>query len=114
MTKRGNTILFIVAATGFNIVLTGLIFVFMFALFFVFIKPFISDNYIIFGLPVVFMISILISFILYRAILKRFLANVDMDKYFDTAFTFKKKTPLPEKTEPAAPPPEKPAEAKRG
>lgn len=96
MTKRGNTIIFIIAATGFNIILTVLIFILMFLLFFVFIKPFISDNYIVFCLPVIFIISIFLSFTLYRVLLKRFLVNVNMDKYFDPAFSFKKKKSLPE------------------
>jgi hypothetical protein len=105
MTKRGNTIIFIIAATGFNIILTVLIFIFMFLLFFVFIKPFISDNYIVFCLPVIFIISIFLSFTIYRILLKRFLVNVDMDKYFDSAFSFKKKKSLPENDTAPPPPP---------
>jgi hypothetical protein len=95
MTKKGNTIVFIIAAAGFNILLTVIIFIVLFLLFFVFIRPFISDNGIIFALPVIFIAAIFTSFTLYRALLRRFLANVDMEKYFDTAFSFdfKKKSP---------------------
>ncbi|MDR1362473.1 MAG: leader peptide processing enzyme [Spirochaetaceae bacterium] len=96
MTKHKNTILFIIAATGFNIILTVMIFIFTFLLFVVFIKPFISDNYVIFGLPVILIISIFLSFTIYRILLKRFLANVNMDDYFDTSFSFKKKKSSPE------------------
>jgi hypothetical protein len=95
MTKRGNTIIFIIAAAGFNILLTVMIFVILFLLFFVFIRPLVSDNGIVFALPIIFITAVFLSFTLYRVLLKRFLANVDMDKYFDTAFSFdfKKKTP---------------------
>jgi hypothetical protein len=89
MTKKRNTILFIIAAAGFNIILTTLIFIAMFLLFFVFIKPFISDNFIVFVLPLIFIVSIFLSFVIYRALLRRFLKNVDMDKYFNTNFSFK-------------------------
>ncbi|MDR2344141.1 MAG: leader peptide processing enzyme [Spirochaetaceae bacterium] len=89
MTKKGNTILFIIAATGFNIILTVLIFIAMFFLFFVFIKPFISDTYIVFVLPVIFIVSVFLSFAVYRILLRRFLKNVDMNKYFNTDFSFK-------------------------
>jgi hypothetical protein len=93
MTKNANTVLFIVAATGFNIVLTGLIFTLLFLFFFVVVRPFISDGYVVFGLPVVFIVSILLSFSIYRALLKRFMKNIDTEKIFDTSFSFKKKPP---------------------
>jgi hypothetical protein len=94
MTKKGNTIIFIIAAAGFNILLTVMVFIVLFVLFFVFIKPLVSDNGIAFALPIIFITAVFLSFTLYRVLLKRFLANVDMDKYFDTAFSFdfKKKT----------------------
>jgi hypothetical protein len=99
MTKKGNTIIFLIAATGFNILLTVMIFVGLFFLFFIFIRPLISDNGIVFALPVIFVIAIFISFAVYRALLKRFLANFDMDKYFDTAFSLKKRLPPPKEPE---------------
>jgi hypothetical protein len=88
MTKKENTIIFIIAATTFNIFLTALIFIAMFAMFFVFIRPFISDNFIVFVLPVVFIVSVFLSFGIYRMLLRRIFKNVDMDKYFNTEFSF--------------------------
>ncbi|MDR0662967.1 MAG: leader peptide processing enzyme [Spirochaetaceae bacterium] len=95
MTKRGNTIIFIIAAAGFNILLTVMVFIILFLVFFVFIRPLVSDNGIVFALPFIFIAAVSISFTLYRVLLRRFLVNVDMDKYFDTAFSFdfRKKTP---------------------
>ncbi|MDR3357183.1 MAG: hypothetical protein LBO04_08390 [Spirochaetaceae bacterium] len=89
MTKKGNTILFVIAAAGFNILLTVLIFIAMFLLFFVFIKPFISDNFIVFVLPLIFIVSVFLSFVIYRTLLRRFLNKIDMDKYFNTDFSFR-------------------------
>jgi hypothetical protein len=89
MTKKRNTIVLIIAATGFNIFLTALIFIALFFLFFLFIKPLISDNFIVFVLPLVFIVSIFLSFTVYRTLLRRVLKNVDMDKYFNTEFSFK-------------------------
>ncbi|MDR2445628.1 MAG: hypothetical protein LBD44_06815 [Spirochaetaceae bacterium] len=88
MTKKGNTIIFIIAATAFNIFLTSLLFIGMFFLFFVFIKPLISDNFIVFVLPIVFIVSVFLSFVIYRALLRRIFQDVDMNKYFNTDFTF--------------------------
>jgi hypothetical protein len=88
MTKKGNTIIFIISATVFNIFLTSLLFIAMFFLFFVFIKPLISDNFIVFVLPAVFIVSVFLSFVIYRTLLRRIFQNVDMDKYFNTDFTF--------------------------
>ena len=88
MTKKGNTIIFIIAATAFNIFLTVLLFIAMFFLFFVFIKPLISDNFIVFVLPVVFIVSVFLSFAIYRALLRRIFRNVDINKYFNTDFSF--------------------------
>jgi hypothetical protein len=97
MTKKTNTILFIIAATGFNIVLTGLIFVLLFLFFFTVVRPFISDGYVVFGLPAVFIVSIFLSFVLYRTLLKRFMKKIDAEKVFDTSFSFKKKPPAADK-----------------
>ncbi|MDR0383120.1 MAG: leader peptide processing enzyme [Spirochaetaceae bacterium] len=98
MTKKANTILFIIAATGFNIILTGLIFIVLFLFFFVAVRPFISDSYVVFGLPVIFIIAIFLSFVLYRAALKRFFKNIDIERVFDTSFSFKKKPPEPDES----------------
>jgi hypothetical protein len=97
MTKRGNTILFIIAAAGFNILLTVMVFIVLFLLFFAFIKPLTSDTGIVFALPIIFIMAVFVSFVLYRVLLRRFLHRVDMDKYFDTAFSFnfRKKKPPP-------------------
>jgi hypothetical protein len=96
MTKKANTILFILAATGLNIILTGLVFMLLFLFFFVAVRPFISDGYVAFGLPAVFIVSIFLSFVIYRALLKRFMKKIDAEKIFDTSFSFKKKPSSPD------------------
>lgn len=88
MTKKRNTIIFIITAAAFNVFLTALLFMAMFFLFFVFIRPLISDNFIVFVLPVVFIVSIFLSFVIYRALLRRIFRDVDMNKYFNTDFSF--------------------------
>ncbi|MDR3173315.1 MAG: hypothetical protein LBU19_03605 [Treponema sp.] len=89
MKKKENTIVLIIAATAFNIFLTALIFMAMFSLFFVFIKPLISDNFIVFVLPAVFIASVFLSFGIYRILLRHIMKNVNMDKYSNTEFSFK-------------------------
>jgi hypothetical protein len=94
--KRKNTILFIICATIFNIILTLLIFFALFLLFFFVVKPIVTDNYAIFGLPVIFILAILLSFVIYRAILRAVFQRIDAEKHFDIFFSFKKpKTPAP-------------------
>jgi hypothetical protein len=77
-----NTILFIIAATLFNIVTTVLIFLGFFILFFSFVRPLISEGYVIWGIPVVFVVAIVVSFFLYNGVIKLFLKKIDLNAYF--------------------------------
>jgi hypothetical protein len=97
MTKKTNTILFIIAATGFNVVLTMLVFALLFLFFFAVIRPLISDSYIIFGLAAMFLASVFLSFTLYRALLKLLFKKISAEEYFDVSFSFKKKSAPPDK-----------------
>ncbi|GMO40181.1 MAG: hypothetical protein Ta2B_20020 [Termitinemataceae bacterium] len=83
MTKKQFSFLFIGAATLFNIITTVLFFLLLFLLYFSFLRPFISSNYIIWGIPVIFILSILFSFFLYGRLIKIFFKKVDLNKYFD-------------------------------
>lgn len=92
MTKRAKTLLFLAAAVLFNIAVTVLSFAALSLLYFAAARPFISDNFIIFGFPVIFITAIFLSFAVYRAVLRRFMRTFDMNRHFDTAFSFRKPT----------------------
>ncbi|MDR2842446.1 MAG: leader peptide processing enzyme [Spirochaetaceae bacterium] len=83
MNKKTNTFLFLAAATLFNIITTVVFFMLLFVSFFTFVKPLIKDIFTIWGLPVIFILAILMSFFLYRILIKQFIKKVDLNKYFD-------------------------------
>jgi hypothetical protein len=94
MSKKTNTLLFMLGATAFNVLITIITFVALLAVYGRFVVPLIpspdpeSPNQLIgWGLPVIFIGSIALSFVLYRFILKKVMKRIDIDKYFDPLFT---------------------------
>jgi hypothetical protein len=90
MSKKTNTLLFMLGATVFNVLITIITFVVLLVVYGRFVVPLIpspdpeNPNPIIgWGLPVIFVGAIALSFVLYRFILKKVIKRIDMDKYFD-------------------------------
>ncbi|MDR2304064.1 MAG: leader peptide processing enzyme [Treponema sp.] len=91
MNKKANTLLFILGATVVNIVVTIISFILLFVLYAKYLVPHMPESAAAWGFPVIFIISIALSFLLYRAILKMLLKKVDPEKYFDPLFGRRRK-----------------------
>ena len=90
MNKKLNTFLFIVVATVFNIVITVL---FCLLLLFVcgrFIVP-VFPGFQEWFFPLSFILAIVLSFIVYRLIVRFLMEKVDLEKYFEPIFFSKKR-----------------------
>jgi Zn-dependent protease with chaperone function len=86
MSKKTNTLLFILGATAFNILTTIICFLLLLLVYARFILPYLSEEVGAWGFPVVFVGAIALSFVLYRIILKQIMKKYDLEKYFDPIF----------------------------
>jgi hypothetical protein len=86
MNKKANTFLFILAATVFNIVVTVGCFLVLLLLFVKFFTSALPENAAVWALPVIFLVSIALSFVFYRIALKALMKRIDPDKYFSPLF----------------------------
>jgi len=95
MDKKVNTILFILGATLFNVIIAVVSFFILFLFYVNFIMSNIPETSRGWGLIIIFVAAILISFFVYRAALKLLLSKIDVEKYFDPLFIKQslKKTP---------------------
>ena len=90
MSKKTNTLLFILGATAFNILATVIIFFAIFLFYAGFIAPALPEESVTWGFTVIFIGSIVLTFLLYRFILKLLMKKIDFDKHFDPIFGKKK------------------------
>jgi len=86
MNKKVNTLLFVLGATIFNVIVAVIFFILFTVLFSMFIIPHIPESAQIWGVSLVFLAAIAASFIIYRFVLKFLMAKIDMEKYFDPIF----------------------------
>ena len=86
MSKKTNTLLFILGGTVFNILITILCFLLLLLIFGRFIYPLVPESAASWMLPVIFLLSIAVSFVVYRLVVKAISKKVDMEKYFDPIF----------------------------
>jgi membrane protein implicated in regulation of membrane protease activity len=87
MSKKSNTLFFILGATIFNVVITLGSFVLLLVLYAKFLAPVLPSDAAGWGFPLIFLGSIAISFFLYRTVLKRFLKRVKVEEHFDPLFS---------------------------
>jgi hypothetical protein len=85
MNKRTNTLLFILGATVFNVLLYIVSFVLLLVIYSRMI-PGIPEPAQQWGLIVILVLPIAISFLVYRLLLKVVLKHVDVDKHFAPLF----------------------------
>ena len=91
MNKKVNTVLFILGATLFNIIVvivSFLLFIFLYTKFLMGLMPN-SDGGWAFNL--ILIASIAVSIFVYRVVLKYLLTKIDIEKYFDPIFVRKHK-----------------------
>jgi hypothetical protein len=86
MNKKANTLLFILGATVFNILVTVVCFLVIFVLYIRFLASSLPENAAAWGFPLIFIAAIALSFVIYRLILKQLLKKIDVEKYFDPIF----------------------------
>ena len=86
MNKKVNTLFFILGATLFNMLITVICFLALLVLYSKIVMPFIPEGGQAWGFPLIFIVSIIMAFIIYRYALKFFLKKVAVEKYFDPIF----------------------------
>ena len=86
MNKKINTVIFILAATLFNVVIAIVSFFLLSFIYIKFIYNLLPEQSGSWVFAVIFLIAIAVSFIVYRFLLKYLLRKVDVDKYFDPLF----------------------------
>ena len=85
MSKKTNTLLFILGGTVFNILVTLICFV-IFLVIYGRVHSLFPESVAAWILPVIFIASIVVSFVVYRLLIKIIMKKVDMEKYFDPIF----------------------------
>ena len=91
MNKKVNTLLFILGATIFNILVAVLGFILLTLLYIRFVMMLIPEANRSWAFSLIFLASIINSFFVYRYLLKYLLTKVDVEKYFDPLFVRKYK-----------------------
>jgi len=86
MNKKVNTILFILGATLFNVIVAVLSFFLLLILYAKFLAPLMPENARSWGFSVIFLAAIAISILVYRVVLRYLLTKVEVEKYFDPLF----------------------------
>jgi phosphoglycerol transferase MdoB-like AlkP superfamily enzyme len=86
MNKKANTIIFILGATVFNVLVAIISFVLLILLYVNFFITLIPENAVPWYFFGIFIASLAISFVVYRYALKFILTKIDVDKYFDPLF----------------------------
>ena len=93
MNKKANTLLFILGATIFNIIVTLLCFAVLMVLYAKFFMSLLPEDGHAWVFPIMFIAAIVLTFFLYRCALKLLLKKIQMEKYFDPVFGNSKRTP---------------------
>jgi len=93
MNKRVNTILFILGATAFNVIVAVISCIILGLLYYQFLRQFLPEGSVGWALNVIFLSGIAISIFVYRLVLRALLDKIDIEKYFDPIFVRKHKKP---------------------
>lgn len=93
MNKKANTMLFILGATVFNIVVTVLCFMALLLLYAKLLLPLLPEAGQAWAFPLIFIAAIAFSFLVYRFTLKLLMKKVEIEKYFDPIFGGRRKPP---------------------
>jgi phosphoglycerol transferase MdoB-like AlkP superfamily enzyme len=86
MNKKLNTIFFILGATLLNVLVAIISFILLMLIYVKFLNNLIPEQSGSWVFALIFLISIAVSFIVYRYLLKYLLRKIDVDKYFDPLF----------------------------
>jgi hypothetical protein len=86
MNKKVNTIVFILGATVFNILITVLFFLLLLIGYAKFLLPTLPEGAQTWSFPLIFIAAMAIAFIIYRRVIRFLMSKIDMEKYFDPLF----------------------------
>jgi len=86
MNKKVNTILFILGATLFNALIAIICFILLTILYVRLLMNLLPEQTSSWSFTFIFIISIVVSFIAYRFLMKYLIKKVDVEKYFDPIF----------------------------
>jgi hypothetical protein len=84
MSKKTNTLLFVLAASLVNIALTVASFLLLYLPYALLLAPRLPPSSVIWILALLFLLALALSFIVYQALLKLFIKKVDVGKHFDS------------------------------
>jgi len=89
MNKKTNTVLFILGATVFNVLVCLAGFIGLFFLYITVIAPVFGLGEESWSVAIIFIFAggIALSILVYRVVLKAVMKKIDVDKYFDPIFT---------------------------
>jgi len=83
MNKKVNTILFVLGATVFNIMITVLAFFLLLILYANFLSAVLPPGAQAWSFPLIFISSLVVSFFVYKVVLGFLVKKIDVEKYFD-------------------------------
>jgi hypothetical protein len=86
MNKKVNTLLFILGATLFNILIAVISFFVLTILYVKTVMLLVPEESRSWGFTMIFLAAIAISFLVYRFVLRYLLTKVNVEKYFDPLF----------------------------
>jgi len=86
MNKKANTFLFMLFATLFCTFVTVVAFMALLIIYSKFFFPIVPEGMIPWVMPVIFILSIITSFLVYRIAIKVFTKKVNIEKNFDPIF----------------------------
>jgi hypothetical protein len=86
MNKKVNTLLFILCATLFNIIVALISFIILTLLYIKFLMMLLPESSRTWGFTSIFLVAIGISFLVYRFVIKYFIDKIEIEKYFDPLF----------------------------
>ena len=89
MNKKVNTILFILGATVFNILITVLFFLLLYIAYAKFLLRLLPEGAQTWSFPLIFIAALAIAFLVYRYAIRFLMKKIDMEKYFDPLFVSK-------------------------
>lgn len=92
MSKKTNTLLFILGATVLNVLIMALCFMLLLFIYARLLAPLLPETVQAWGLPLILIGSMALSFVLYRIMLKQLVKRVTMEKYFAPLFSRKKRS----------------------
>jgi len=86
MSKRTNTLIFILLATLFNVLITVFSFIILLVIYSKFLFSLIPESMSPWIMPILFIASIVSSFLVYRLAMKIFMKKINVEKHFDPIF----------------------------